>query len=240
MKNSLLAVAVVFACSSAFATEGYEKKYFELPKSESADLLKETHSLKLESEASIQTQPQRNDLVLNLFGGLTRPRYLTMSGNGVTANYDFGAHNALALYSGQLSFYPFAFKWGKVGFAASVGYTYSEYYFTAPTALHILPLEFDVAYRADMRSTQWVIPYLNVGPQAWAVFQRGADQYNNSQLYKTLAATAGVAFNLSRLGIYKARNEMEIVLQYKRTFSQTTDAYDLTSNTYQLGGAVSL
>lgn len=241
MSNKLvLVLCLVSSLVQAAPSTTVQKKNFDIPKLGTTDLMEETTSLKLNTEASVQTQAVRSDLYFNLIGGIMRPKSLAMTNGDIHNTYDFSQFSALPLVTAQFGYYPWAFRWGKLGAHFSAGYSYSEYKQTYATALHMFPVEAAVAYRGEFSSTQKIVPFVSVGPQGYVVFQRGLEQLNNSQFYKAVAASAGVTVNLSRLGLYHSRTEAEMVLQYKRSFAESSLSSDFNTNTYQLGGALSL
>lgn len=207
-----------------------ETKDFNIPLGHQADIIKETSELKLEDETSVQEKAKASSFYINIFAGYAKPNPMVFESHGNIVNYNFD--NNIALFTYQFNHYLFD-KWGRWGWLGSAGYSYSQYNNQAQaTVLHILPLDVGLSYRGEWKSTQAVVPYLNLTYSNWIYFQRGVDEYNTSVSYSYGAAAAGLAFNLNKIGILSSRNEAELSLQYKR----------LTNNSYvvQVGGTLAL
>ena len=239
MNTKLLFVSLCMVLMGAVASAASpEREKFVVPQGDPADLLKETNSLKLEKESTIQQVNPPSKSFITVLGGVTAGTNLNVSSYGHIVNYNFSQQLPLATFEYTHYFFE---KGGKWGVNASAGYSYSAYYNTStPTALHVVPLEAAVVYRGEWSSTQKVMPYLMAGPGSWIYFQRGLDEYNTSQAITMATATAGLAVNLNRLGWLNSRNDTEIIFQFQRNFSSNDPDNNINGNTIQIGGSLAL
>jgi hypothetical protein len=232
-KIILIAVCLVGLPIASFA-QVPRWQFREVSKGKKMDLLQEGNTLSLNQESTVQTVNPPSDMFLTFLAGGLQPTSLMMQSSGRTVSYNFD--HLMPTASIQFSHMPWR-KNGQWGWAASLGYSFSQYQDTNQTALHV---SLDFAYRMELKGTQKVIPYFMVGPQFWTVFQRGIDQYNTSQNALFGVATAGLAFNLNRMHWIHSRNDTELVLQYQRTIGPQNNGADFNGDTIQIGGTLAL
>jgi len=233
--NFFLFVALLMTATAANAEPRTQFK--ALSKGKQMDLLQEGNTLSLNQEASVQEYNPPSKMFATILAGGIQPTALSVTSSGHTMNYNFD--HLLPVATFQFNHYIWE-KYGKWGWGASLGYSYSQYQDTATTALHIIPIDLSLAYRMELKDSQKVIPYLMAGPSVWTFFQRGPDAYNTSQSALFGEATAGVAFNLNRLHILTSRNDTEIVLQYQRTIGPSGGSMDFNGDSIQIGGTIAL
>jgi len=222
---------------SATAHAQVRTDFKNVSKGKQMDLLQEGNTLTLNHEDSVQEFNPPSKMFATFMAGGIQPTALSVFSSDHTMNYNFD--HLLPVMTAQFSHYIWE-KYGKLGWAASIGYSYSQYQDTVATALHIIPINLNIAYRMELKDTQKIIPYFMAGPALWTFFQRGPDAYNTSESSLFGAATAGIAFNLNRLHILKSRNDMELVLQYQRTMGPSVAGMDFNGDSVQIGGTIAL
>lgn len=228
----LMALTISISAQAQIRTD-----FKDVSKGKQMDLLQEGNTLTLNQEGTVQEFNPPSKMFATFMGGVFQPTSLTVNSSGHTMNYNFD--NQLPVMTAQVNHYIFD-KYGKWGWAASIGYSYSQYQDTVTTALHIVPITANIAYRMELKDTQKIIPYFMAGPSLWTFFQRGPDAYNTSESSLFGAGTAGLSFNLNRLHILKSRNDTEIVLQYQRTIGPSVAGMDFNGNSFQIGGTIAL
>jgi hypothetical protein len=235
-KLFLTTLFILSLATMAMATPAREN--FTIPTAPPTDLVNETNTLKLDKEKAVQEANPPSRFFVSFLGGVTAATNLNATSYGHTVNYSFGQE--LPLANIQFTHYVFE-KYGKWGWAASLGYSYSTYdKNAAPTALHIIPVNASLIYRGEFSQKQKFMPYLMAGPSEWIYFQRGLDEYNTSQAFLIGTATAGVAVNLNRLGWLRSRTDTEILFQYQRNISSNDPDANINGNTFEVGASIAL
>src|SRR5690348_11900786 len=115
MRNRFLfGLFLSFSMQAYAATAIVQKNNFDIPTTQNTNLMVEKNSLKLNTEEIVQSLAPRSDLYFNLIGGITRPRFLTMTNDSTrVVDYEFSTYNALPLVTAQFTYYPWIMKWGK-------------------------------------------------------------------------------------------------------------------------------
>jgi len=226
-------------CSLAAKADDIMNIKFTAPVGPPEDIIQESSTLKLQQEQTIQHVNPPAHVFISVFAGMSQPsNNATISTQGHDTAYNFS--NVLPLITAQVNDYILESKLGRWGWAASVGYSYSQYDGVQKTALHLLPLEAMAVYRAEFNSAQKFVPYAMAGPTLMNYFQRGTDQYNTSGSNVLATASLGVALNLNRCGLVNSRNDAEVTLQYQRNINVSSQAQDWSGNVLELGGTIAL
>ena len=117
------------------------------------DLIKESDSLAVVKEQTIQKlEPSSRHVYSFTVGDLTA-QSVTLTANGYTTNYDM--KNEAAIYTAKMGYYPV--RWyGYWGLLSAVGYSEREQMSEpVPSALHLFAADILLSYRLEPSSTSW-------------------------------------------------------------------------------------
>lgn len=232
LQNSWILIASLVS-SVAFAQVDRSPLKIKTPPPQ-FDLLKESESITVLNEQSVQTNEPESRHLLSFNIGGTNANSLTLTANGTKTHYDLN-QQAPTIGAG-FGYYPARFG-GYWGLLTSIGYSYREQANpdTANSALHMIATDVLISYRLERSSRSWVKPYVGVGPGVNIVIQRGIDELNTSEAKGVLVGAIGLGFNVKRLLNFTSPLDWELNAQYKRWFDGSPSNVDYNGQTVSLG-----
>jgi hypothetical protein len=227
MRSNFLLLTLTSLLMTSYSVAA-EKTKFDINQGIKIDLAKDSSTLRLNQEEAVQKEVNNSPFTFMVLAGTIKLEDTSMVGRLNSVNYQF--KNPYPYLSAQFQYLPWNIL-GHTGFAAGLGYSYSEHKTeVSTTALHLIPIQLELVKRFDLTSSQSFIPFFALGYEGLSYFQRGTESYNNSKINYHNSIKAGLAINLNRLHWVQSRNDAEIIFQYQKSSSETL----------QVGGSLSL
>jgi hypothetical protein len=180
------------------------------------DLLKESDSIAVFKEQSVQKEEPASRHVLTVSFGEVSANSLTLTSNNQIVRYDLS--QPVPFLGGTLGYYPARFG-GYWGLLSSINYAYREQHNPlADSALHLFATDVLISYRHETSAQSWFKPFVGVGPGINVVIQRGVDELNTSEAKGLVVGVIGAGFNLKRAFNMSSPLDWELTAQYKRWF----------------------
>lgn len=201
------------------------------------DLIKESESIPVMREETVQIENKRSRHVYAASLGQMTAQSLTLTSNGYQMAYDLT--KAAPFFGAQMGYYPLRWN-GYLGLMGSIGYSMREVIApTASAALHLIANDILLSYRIEISDRAWFKPYFGIGGGVNIVFQRGIDEVNTSEAHGVGVGVLGLGLNMQRL--FKSSSlDWELGVQWKRWIDPQVSNVNYNGNVISLGMAMVL
>ena len=211
----------------------------EKRKAPAFDLLKESETLAVIKEQTVQKTEPESRHVYGISVGQLTSQSVTLTSNGYTTNYDMT--KPAALFAGKLGYYPIHWAAGYWGLMGGIGYSQREKVTpSVSSALHLFAADLLISYRLEPSSRSWIKPYAGVGGGTNVVLQRGFDQLNTSEAHGVIVSVIGAGFNLNRLFSMTSVIDYEPDLQWKHWTDPKPSNLNFGGNILSVGMGIAL